>query len=104
MEPRQFPHRIFWSFADAITAVQSDKCTQADAYYLLADLKKLLEFKADDAPLCFVSEVTDVQLEMEKRYQFGYTPAMSLAALLHPRYRANMGDMPMEERLAAEST
>ena len=82
-----FTQALFEPVAETITLVQSDKCGQADAYYLLKDLRDALKKMVEDAPARFQEEAERMLSIFEERYAFGYTPAMALAALLHPRYR-----------------
>jgi hypothetical protein len=41
-------------------------------------------------------------LVIQERYEYGEHPVMTLAGLLHPRYRARIAEVRMDERLQAE--
>ena len=75
--------------ANAITLVQADSCTQADAYYIwramAADVKAAVDAAEPDDEL--EPELETVLEALLQRFNYGLSDMMILSAMLHPKYR-----------------
>ena len=96
--------KMFEPVAEAITRVQSDECSQGDAYFIMAALQHSIDELVDDAPFALSPMYSEFKHLVKARYDFGFTPAMTLAALLHPLYQQlpPSKQPPQDERLKAE--
>ncbi|GAX75154.1 hypothetical protein CEUSTIGMA_g2598.t1 [Chlamydomonas eustigma] len=103
-EKLAFTQQVLEPIVVALTSLQSDNCSQADAYWLLRDLMASLEalkeeLRLDEDLACVVASVRQ---KVQDRLEYGYHPCQALAAMLHPKYKHRMMSIPQAERKAAE--
>lgn len=90
----------------AVKLVQGDDFMQSDAYWMMVDLEAKFEELAAKHEEAGNKEMAQLASTMktcvEKRNDYGYHPVQGLAALLDPKYRQRIGEIPRTKRVNAE--